>query len=407
MRDINGVDTNKFILLGIVAIYAVIADYEHLMMLIAFILPLTNGLPGNFILPILCLLMVIKGGNIMKVPRIVWFSFILIAVYEFIHYSSFAQSLEIPAFVGYSSFLFLILFIGGSYDSRSDEVKNALSFCIGSVVMLTIILLNFNQLVGEDFLEGSVRMGNVTDYLGEEMMTLRANPNNIGLFSIAAISIAFALWYYKKIPVWALALIAVPAFIGGVYSLSRTWMFAIVLFAVLFFVMRRGSRNFSSIIVLFLAVFGVVFFFTRLNVSVLGAYDARFDSDTSTAGSRTTLFLEYHKWMFDHPWALLFGTGALPYKEVTQIFNSTHNALQQVFISYGIPGFAFFIYLLVRLLKKWRVKKERMVYVPILVIGFFLQSSQFLNPAYCAFPFIASFFILKMVKKDEINAKLT
>ena len=212
MRDINGVETNKFLLLGFVAIYAIIADYEHLMMLIAFILPLTNGLPGNYILPILCVLMVIKGGSGMKVPQIVWWSFFLVAIYEVIHVGLLAASIDVPSYVGYVSFLFLMLFIGGSYDSRSDEAKNALSFCLGSVVMLTIILLNFNQLVGEYFLEGSVRMGNVNDYLGEETMTLRTNPNNIGLYSIAAISISFVLWYYKKIPIWALVFICRTVF---------------------------------------------------------------------------------------------------------------------------------------------------------------------------------------------------
>lgn len=407
MRDINGVETNKFLLLGFVAIYAIIADYEHLMMLIAFILPLTNGLPGNYILPILCVLMVIKGGSGMKVPQIVWWSFFLVAIYEVIHVGLLAASIDVPSYVGYVSFLFLMLFIGGSYDSRSDEAKNALSFCLGSVVMLTIILLNFNQLVGEYFLEGSVRMGNVNDYLGEETMTLRTNPNNIGLYSIAAISISFVLWYYKKIPIWALVFIAMPSFIGGVYSLSRTWMLTIALFAVLFFTMIRGGQRVSSVVMLFLAVFGVFYFFTRMNVSVLEAFDTRFSGDTATAGSRTTLFLAYHKWMFDNPWALLFGTGAIPYREVTQIVNSTHNAFQQIFISYGIPGFAFFIYLLIRLLKQWHAPKERMVYVPILVISFFLQSSQFLNPTYCAYPFIASFFILKMVKKDQLITKIT
>lgn len=402
MRDINGVDTSKFQLLALVVGYALVADYKHLMMLIAFILPLTNGLPGNYILPILLVLMVIKGRNSKNVPGLVWGAFIVIAVYELMHVFLFAPSFDLPSYVGYCSFLFLMLFVGGTYNSRSDESLNALSFCFGTVVMLTIILLNFNQMVGGELIEGGMRMGYGTD---EETMTLRTNPNNIGLYSIASISIAFALWYYKKIPVWLLAVVAIPSFIGGVYSLSRTWMLSVALFAVLFFLMRTGKKKFSSILVLLLAVIGIFYFFTRFNVGALDAFESRFEGD-STGGSRTTLFAAYHKWMFDNPWALLFGTGALPYKEVTQLFNSTHNAFQQIFVAYGIPGLAFFIYLLVRLLKKWRVPKERMVYVPILVIGFFLQSSQFLNPTYCAYPFIASFFILKMVKKDKYTLQV-
>ena len=336
----------------------------------------------------------------MEVPQVVWWSFFLVAIYEVIHVGLFAASFDLPSYVGYVSFLFLMLFIGGSYDSRSDEANNALSFCIGSVVMLTIILLNFNQLAGEDFLEGSVRMGNVGNYLGEETMTLRTNPNNIGLYSIAAISIAFVLWFYKKIPVWLLVLVAILAFIGGVYSLSRTWMLTIALFTVLFFSMRRRGQRVSSIFILLLAVFGVFYFFTRMNVSVLDAFDTRFEGD-STAGLRTTLFLSYHEWMMSNPWAILFGTGAIPYKEVTQLANSTHNAIQQIFVAYGFPGLLFFACLLYNCIKRWRVSGERMVYVPIIVVGVFLQSLQFLNPTYCAYPLIATFYILKMIKKDK------
>ena len=404
MRDINGKYTNKFILLGIVVSYALIADYKHLMMLTAFVLPLTSGLPGNYLLPILCILIVAKGGKRTEVPEGVWGLFIAISIFEFSHIAILSSTLDMPQYVGYCSFLFLILFIGGSYDSRSDEAMNALSFCLGTVVMLVIIMMNFHQLVGDSLLEGDVRIGNTNHYLDSDTMTLRTNPNNIGLYSIAAISISSALWYYKKLPVWALALVAIPAFIGGVYSLSRTWMLSVILFGVLFYTMRRRGKRFSSILVILIAVLGVVFFFTRVNVSVMDAIETRFEGDI-TAGSRTTLFAAYHEWMFDNPWALLFGTGALPYKEVTQIFNSTHNALQQIFVSYGIPGLFLFFYLLYRFIKKWSIPKERMVFLPLLVIGFFLQSLQFLNPYYCAFPFIGSLFIVKMAKTCGVDGK--
>ena len=402
MRDINGENTNKFILLGIVVGYALIADYKHLMMLTAFILPLTNGLPGNYILPILCLLIVVKDNNKMKIPSSIWGLFIVISIYEFLHIAMLSESFDSPSYVGYCAFLFLIFFIGGSNDSRSDESMNALSFCLGTVVMIVIIMMNFNQLVGDDFMEGSVRIGNVTEYLGKETMTLRTNPNNIALYSIAAISISFALWYYKTIPVWALIVLALPSFLGGVYSLSRTWMLSIALFALLFYIMRSSQKRKSSFLLILVAVVAVFYFFTTMNTSVLEAFDTRFGGD-STAGYRTSLFMAYHNWMLDNPWALLFGTGAIPYREVTQLFNSTHNSLQQIFISYGIPGLLLFIYLIVLLIKRWRVPGERMAYVPIIVIGFFLQSLQFLNPTYCAYPFIASFYILKIAKKEMMT----
>ncbi len=405
IRDIGGLDIDKFLLLGIVVVYALLADYTHLIMLTAFVLPLTIGLPGNYILPILCALILIKGGKRMRVPNIIWSVVLLISIYELIHIFIFASSFEIPTFVGYCSFLFLSFFIGCSSDARSDEYKNALSFCIGTVVMLVIIMINFQQLLGENFLEESIRMGNVSAYTNEEKMTLKTNPNNIGLFSIAAISISFALWYYKKIRLLALALIVIPSFVCGVYSVSRTWILAVMLFGILFLLMRDSRRRFVSILVLLIAILGIYFFFTRFGSLAFDSFEYRFDTDnTEMTGKRTLLFYLYNEWLLLNPWAFLTGTGALPYREVTQVYESTHNSLQQIIVAYGIPGLLFFFYLLYLFLRKWRVPKQRMVYVPIIVVCFFLQTVQFLNPYFCAYPFLASLFVIKMKKKDSLSA---
>ena len=242
-RDIGGASISKFLFLFVVVTYAIIADYSHLMMAIAFVLPLTNGLPGNYILPILCILLLIKGSNRVKIPNTVWIAFITIALWEFFFIMAFSGSPDIPFYIGFCSAIFLLFFVGGTNDNVSDNSKNALWFCIGSVVMTSIIMLNFQQLMETQLAEMDVRIGNTSVLSGDEGMTLQTNPNNIGLYSIAAITISFALWYYKKIKAWLLAIIMVPAFLAGVYSFSRTWILTAAFFIVLLFFILSQNKS--------------------------------------------------------------------------------------------------------------------------------------------------------------------
>lgn len=401
-RDIGGVQINKFLFFAIIVIYAAIADYQHVMMLTAFVLPLTNGLPGNYILPALCVLLVAKGAKRIHIPSFAWVAFSLIIVSEFFHIMMISSSPDIPGFVGYCSSIFLLLLICSADLNASDNWKNALWFSLGSVIMLSIIMMNFSFMLQTDIQSFDVRIGDTNDYSGYGGMSLRTNANNIGLYSIAAITISFVLWYYKKISVWLLALISVPSFIAGVNSFSRTWVLCLVLFLLLFLLFRRG-KSFAPLIILIVSVAGVYFFFVEFSSSALDVFTGRFSGD-NTAGGRTTLFTEYNNWMFENEWSLLVGVGAQPYKEITNLSNSTHNAVQQILLAYGIPGLILFIYLFYRSIKKWYVPKEHMVYMPLIVVFFFLQSLQFLNPAYCMYPFIASFFVLKMLKQDSQNA---
>ena len=401
-RDIGGVQINKFIFLAIISIYALIADYRHVMMLTAFVLPLTNGLPGNFILPILCVFLVLKGGKKLQIPRLALVAFLLIITSEFIHIMMLSTAPDIPGFIGYCAAIFLMLFVGGADLNESDNWRNALWFSIGSAIMLSIIMMNFSLILQTDIMDLDVRVGDTNAYSGYEGMSLQTNANNIGLYSIAAISISFALWYYKKIPIWLLVLIAIPSFIVGINSFSRTWALCLVLFGFLFLLFRRG-KSFAPIVVLAVAIIGVYFFFTNYSSKALEVFIQRFSGD-NTAGGRTTLFTAYNDWMFTNTWSLIVGVGAQTYKEVTNLMNSTHNAFQQILLAYGLPGLAFFLYLFYKCIKKWHTPKERMVYMPLIVVLVFLQSLQFLNPVYCMFPFIASFFILKMLKQDKLNA---
>lgn len=402
-RDIGGFGISKFVFLFIVVAYAIIADYRHLMMALAFVMPLTNGLPGNYILPLMCAIILYKGYKKLQASPIVWIAIALIIISELLHVFVFASEPHMPELIRYCSDIFLLIVIGGTDCNEDDNAQNALAFCMGSVVMLTIILINSDGILGLSSQDWDERMGHPEQLNDDGNLMLNTNPNNIGLFSIAAMTISFALWYYKKIPLWMLSILIVLAFIAGMFSVSRTWVLSILVFG-FFFLLCNKVKSFVPLFVVVLGGIGMYYFFTHNGNFVWDLYVDRFsDSTVETGGLRTTLFVDYHNWMFNNEWALIFGTGAETYKEVTLQFNSTHNALQQIFIAYGIPGFLFFMYLLYRSIKKWYVTNEKMALIPMIVISFFLQSGQFLNPSYCMYPFIASLFILKMAKSDSVR----
>ena len=402
-RDIAGHQIDKFVFLGIGAAYALYADYRHLLMFIAFVFPLVFGLPGNYLFPILSVLLVLKGGEKIHIPPLVWISILLISVSELLHLTFLSQEPDYPEFVGYISALFLLLFIGGVNDLEADNAKNALCFCLGSCVLMGVIILNFNALVGGDLINDGVRVGNVSQYSDTEGMRLTVNANGLALYSITTMAMVFTLWYYKKVSFLLLSLISMLSFIAGVYSLSRTWIISLILFGFLFIIFSRGKRL-SVILVFVLALVGLLLFYSIRGDSLLGAFGTRFQGENiQTAGLRTVLFAQYHDWMMSHPWATITGVGSITYKEVTGIYGASHNAFQQIFLAYGFPGLFLFLFLFYKCIKKWYIRKEKFYAIPLIVVFFFVQSIPFLNPMSCMLPFIASLFVYKMLKQDSIS----
>ena len=315
-------DTGKLLFVLLAIVYAIISDYSHLMMGTAFLLPLANGLPGNYIFPLLCVIIVVKGWKKLQVNPLVWFAFTLIIISELLHILLFASAPNVSNYIGYCAAIFLLLVVGGSDDEGSDNSKNALAFCIGSVVMLTVILLNFSMMMESQIQDIGIRVGDTSLFGDEDKMTLGTNPNNIGLYSIATISISFSLWFYKKTPLWSFVILAALAFIAGMSSMSRTWMLSLIVFGFFFLLFNKGKSYIPTIIVIVIAV-GIYLLFERSGSNAVDMFVERFrGSEINTAGSRTILFAAYHNWMFANGWALIFGTGAQTYKEVTMIYDS-------------------------------------------------------------------------------------
>ena len=398
-RDVLNVGVDKNIFVVLVIAFSLVMKYENLLSLILFTLPLMCGLPGNYFLPIWCFIIIIQQikSKTFKIPVFVFW--LIIVVWEFIIYGFYIFEIPIMNVLGYFSALFLTCALI-TENRKLNYTTPVLCFSMGCCVLLGIIFLIYSSDPTMMYADGGVRMGGDA-YADTAEMTLKTNANNIGYLSSASIACLFALFYYKKINVITLFLLVGIAFSCGMFSVSRTWAILIALTLIAYLLFQRENRKVGVIILC--VVVGMIYYYFSNNPLMLDAFIGRFEGDNiETGGQRTVLFAEYNKFLREHPLNLFFGTSAQLYKEVTGLYHSTHNGLQQIWLSYGVIGFVVIMFAYLRTLKRHYVKKEYMACLPMLIIVFFLQTIQIFNPHNGMYPLIAAFFVMKMVKEKHL-----
>ncbi len=401
-RDFAVVDLNKFYLVIATFGVAAILDYKRVIYLLCFLFPLSCGIPSNFIYPLLICILFIKDPqkSLNKVML-----FIVIFLMEISHYGFYTFDTQIAEVVGYASFLFLMFYIIADNQKDVDSGKCITIFCIGAAVLLLGIIINNTILISQlDPINGIMRLGDNKE-LGdfeEARMMLTANANTIGYYSIAAISCLLVLQYYKKINSILFLILFAVSFYGGVLSVSRTWAILMIISVIIY--LRFMKHNIvKSLLLIGVLSIGVVVFLSQDEL-ILEFFTQRFTEDStnlSTAGGRTIIFQEYNAYLADNPLSLIWGEGAVYYKEASGIAYATHNALQQIIVSYGLVGLCIFICAFIRSTKKYFSKKELMAILPLCMMVLFVQTIQILNPYFLMAPIIVAFYALKMGKSQS------
>ena len=98
------------------------------------------------------------------------------------------------------------------------------------------------------------------------------------------------------------------------------------------------------------------------------------------------------------------------YRTILNVFNSIHNATQQIIVCLGIPGSVLYlIALLLPVFKVIRHKVELVYWIPFLGIVVFLQSIQFLNPSMFMLTYVPAIYCLRYgagdVYQKDYNSK--
>lgn len=398
-RDVLDYEINKYVFAFLVIAVSVVANYYTLLIIILFTLPLMCGLPGNYFLPIWAFLILYHQISLNSINQLAVLFAIVILIWEFTLHALFSLELPLINFLSYSSSI-IILSLLITDKSILDFHTPVLAFCLGCCVLLSIIFIVYMRDPSLLYTDGGVRMGGDA-YLEEGEMSLRTNPNNIGYLSTSSIACLLAMFNYRKVRFLPFLLMLSISFVCGMYSISRTWALLVTLSFIIYFMIQK--RNIvANIVVLSIFVLVVALYLSN-NEAIINSFTDRFTGDNiETAGDRTVLFSKFNEFLFQHPVNFLFGTSALMYKEVTGIMHSTHNTLQQIWLSYGFLGFSLFVYVYIIQLKKYYVKGQFISCLPMLMIFIFLQTIQFLNPQNGMYPMIAAFFVMKNVKQQPL-----
>ena len=407
-RDVIGISFNKFIFVGFILLFAIVSSYKDLSSMLCFMFPLTWGLPYTYIF-LGCI--IIYWFKRKKIPAPAFILIIIFFLLEIVA-SFFYQTTDYISIIKYVSVI--AIFFTFLYDSEIDKNSCIKAYYYGSIVLCLIILVTTFRNAPSNWLylfsKGWFRFGNKQAEDAEGMM-LSVNSNTLAYYSIVGIAIAYYFIPGTKGKQRWLHIFALGLFlISGVFTVSISWM---IVFAVctLLFVFSQ-TRNVKAVLFSALGMIVLLLVF-RIAISnrpeLLSAFTDRLaNADLRTGNNRTELMLGYHRVFINNPRFIFLGTGVTQYRQVTNLINSFHNMIQQIFVSYGVfGGLIFFIGLLAPLRKIKKHATTLLDWIPLIVVLLFTQTIQFINPESLMLPFVIAFYLLSANSaKEEENETL-
>lgn len=408
-RDLFGVSIPKTYIIALAIIPALFMNYQSLVCYIYFLFPLTSGISGNIIFPLIIVILLIKQRD--TLPKNVIYCYVALAFMELIHYLFYDFAVSWASVVGYLCNLFFLVYFVSMKNDAVDNRKCIVSFCVGLVVFLVAIFyITQINLDVEMFLEEGNRLGDTKSMSDLEQggMMLNANPNGLGFFSIVGMASVMVLYYLKKIKLLSFVLFMAIYLGVGALSLSRTFLLSVfLLIAIYFFLSGQGTGRKSWTRTIMLLAFVVVAIYLLWNTTFLNdAYNNRIERVSGDeAGGRLSILSQYNRYLLDNPVYLLFGTGAVHYHDVIYtLFNATHNGLQQILVSYGVIGFVFFFAITVAAFKNCYRQKSPICLVPCIIALIYVQSGQLLNPSNNLYLFIVVFTVMKLSSDTNVRS---
>ncbi len=405
-RDLLGIEINRTMIIGASVIPAILMQPASLVYFILFLLPLSSGIPGNYIFPLLSALLFCKKTSNISISGII--CFLIIVFFEFVHYGFYSFSIDFPGALGYLTAFFFFCYLATLKDPEVKNLQCILYFILGLLTFLIAIwiITQINH-DAELLLEEGSRLGytkRITDS-EQNIMMLNANPNGLGFFSLTGLSLMLILFSMKKIQLLPFILICIVFIYVGALSVSRTWLLGTFLLIGLFLLSTRGmkgkSSHFRYIIVFFLVI---IAFFVLLNNNVINqAFSNRLEDESmAIAGGRTVIFKEYNRYLMSHPLQLIFGVGAVHYHDViNEITSATHNGTQQIVIAYGLIGLIAFVIMAIKCFKTNYRKGYFVCTITFFIALFYVQTGQLLNPYQNLYSFLISFVAMRITDDEK------
>ena len=327
---------------------------------------------------------------------------LIILLFELIHFSTYSFKVDFNKYFIFGLFItFFFFLLFDDTDNNEGIYADLRYYVIGTAVALFIIVLHSVLLFGiEGTLLGNIRLG--TGFDEEEIndsMVTQLNSNYMAYYSIVATALVLFVknLFNKK---WLKYILLIILVLAGIMSSSRTWILLMVLVVIIHFLVNRKRARFEIIIVtILLMLFASKY--SNYTEALIGRFEERFEEENiATAGSRTKLIAQYNRFLADNPAKLLYGTGSLYYRRVSQQPLSTHNGTQQLIVCYGLIGVLIFVWCGIVFYKRYYTKSKKakryLICIPFFMCLLFLQTIQFISPPSLMLPLAATLLPLKL-----------
>lgn len=371
-----------------------------LLMMLAFLLPVNSGISSTYIFPYILVLIAFKElkqskGKVRNASHNCLI--IILIIYEIIMNIAVDKAID-NQFILYATCLVFLFHCINLQDLDFRSI--CIAYATGTALLLlcaVLMALNSGLSIGTLGAAYDTRIG-MAMTVAERTALISDNANNLGYYSIVAISILLLLIRRTKLweRVFLVLLLGICLF-GGIFTVSRTWLALLVLVVAMTICFGYDWKSKISYTLLICAVGFYLVSYLMENTMVFESMLSRFE-DMSRFNSRTYLMEEYFEFLRNNPVRIFTGTGALTYKQICNASNSVHNGTQQLLICYGVFGMIWFLIELFKpIFRCIKSKKFKMWRIVPFISGFaFVQMIQLVNPCVLMLPLMICILFMKI-----------
>lgn len=387
LRDGLGVNVNNIIFILLPILLFIIGDKTQISSILVMIIVLGSGFQYFYSISIGLFIYLIKFKN-SKYDLRVTILVIFTMLFELFHFMSGSFSI-IEYFRYLIIFVWLIIVI---FDVNSINVSNetiiyyvaSLIVCSFAILLFTWRVDNYNSL--ELFLSNA-KLGLATIETVVDYTTIKLNPNSLALFFIVAIASIFSLKTSGKTKIVEYFLVFILVFLG-LFTRSRAFLIGfgiLLMISAIDLVIKKKisiksiTINLVTLIIIMAITYGL---YSNLIESLLYRFQ---NEDIST---RTNIIQIYNRIIFNNFDIFFFGVGMQDLLSKAQVYdpsllNTPHNAIQDLFMVWGLFGLIFSILLILYIIR--RAKKitspgaYRINYITLMIYIIMIQASRFIR----------------------------
>jgi hypothetical protein len=431
IRDGFYISINKYLFVAISVFILIFLRKEYIIYSFAFILPFSMALPTNWVMLVFFIILFVKNKCRLNLAQIVFpVTFGIIEFLLVIKAEGFSNTNDLFKAFQYFSFLLFACYLLLDKHLVINKKKLSLYLIAGTLLMCFItffIQLNMMQQLVEyrpDYklidilLDPYIRLENVTLFnewitmmaespiivFPETDMSIGDDPNNMAFYLlIAAAFLLYITTKEKKNYITTLVLlVAIGAF--GIYTKSRSFYIAFPVILITWYVIALISKRLKitsllwvggTLLICFLVLLILNQYFDVFK-SIFGRFININESDQETG--RFALIIKYLTSMFSNWFTALFGTGVICMQTVLHQDVSSHTAIIQIFVSYGIIGSSLFAVMCGYIIYVRCHNRKNLIdlnsFIPIFAAVIFTLALQVLNPYFimivCAFTVMAT-----------------